>query len=262
MLWTFDGASEDPSRFGSLEPEHVLYELDGPKIFTLRVQGKLHLVYESCVDVESKTVRFLVAPTSSLLLDDLTSGTRSVLEVLDQPWVWVVDQGFQGDSLSCHVLDNGLASVPIGFKPERDIMLWPHLMPLLAVRMIGPDIRRGNVPASVIKRAADAVPAALKKCFDRRNRDATTQGRPDNSRRTFYDLPAQRFAFNSFEIAFHEGLSSTQSHLNLSDDAFGYEADGDELRRALEWAKGDTDSNPDVVMAEAVEKLVPPCMAL
>ncbi|WP_124515861.1 hypothetical protein [Burkholderia ubonensis] len=258
MLWKIEGTAEDLGRFGNLEPEDVLYELDGPKIFTVKLGDKLHLVYESCVDLDTKTVRFLVAPTSSLLLDDLTSGARSVLEVLDQAWVWVIDQGFDGENLSCHVLNNGLVSVPNGFKPEKDIMLWPHLMPLLAVRLIGPDIRRGNVPASVIKRAADAVPAALKKCFERRNRDVTKHGRPDDSRRSFYDLPAQRFAFNSFEIAFHEGLPFTQSRLNLTDDAFGYETDGSELRRALEWAKGDTDSNPDVVMAEAVEKLVPP----
>ena len=258
MLWKIEGTAENPSRFENLEPEQVLYELDGPKIFTVSLNGKLHLVYESCIDRAARTVRFLVAPTSTLLLDDMTSGTRSVLEVLDQPWVWVVDQGFGGETISCHVLNDGLVSVPRGFKPEKDVMLWPHLMPLLAVRLIGPDLRRGNIPASVIKRAADAVPAALKKCFDRRHSDIPKQGRPDGSRRNFYDLPAQRFAFNSFEIAFHEGLPSAQSQLNLTDDAFGYEADGAELRRALEWAQGDTDSIPDVVLAEAVEKLVPP----
>lgn len=258
MLWNVEGDVDDVRQFGNLEPEDVLYELDGPKIFTVTLGSKLHLVYESSIDRETKTVRFLIAPTSALLLSDLKTGVRSVQEVLDQPWIWVLDQAFDGANKACYVLSTGLASVPNGYKPARDIMLWPHLMPLLAVRLIGPEIRRGNVPASVIKRAADGVPAALKKCFERRNQNNSRQGRPDDSKRSFYDLPAQRFAFNSFEIAFHEGLPSTQSLLSLEDDAFGYESDGAELRSALEWARGDTETNPDVTLAEAVEKLVPP----
>lgn len=258
MTWTINGLEESTDRFSQMEMVEVLYELETPKIFTAKVGQDLVLVYESTVDPVERNVRFLVAPTSDAVISALKDGTKTVLEALEQPWVWLLKESFDGTLNAVYQLFEGMRSVPEGYKPKRTAMLWPELMPLVSVRLMGEGLREGHVPASVIKRAAESIPAALKKCFD----DVfggRGQGRPDEAIRTRYDLEAQHMAFASFEISFRE---SRQPELELKLEAQDepYQESGSALQAAIEWAMHDEPllCPPDVGFVEALEKLVPP----
>lgn len=258
MTWTINGIEESIDRFAKMEMVEVLYELETPKIFTAKVGQDLVLVYESSVDLTDRSVRFLVAPTSDAVISALKDGTKTVLQALEQPWVWLLKEGFDGTLSAAYQLAEGIRSVPDGFKPKPTAMLWPELMPLVSVRLIGEGLREGHVPASVIKRAAESIPAALKKCFDEVF-GGRGQGRPDEAIRARYDLEAQHMAFASFEISFRE---SRQPELELKPNAQDepYQESGSALRAAIEWAMddGSLSDAPEVGFVEALEKLVPP----
>lgn len=257
MSWKITGVREDTDRFDGLEPVHILYELDTPKIFTAVLDVVPVLVYESFVDVEKRLVFLIVTPTSNGVIAALKDGVKTVLQALDQPWVWIVTQNFDGKTLEVVLLDDGIRSVPVGYKPKPAAMLWPELMPLVSVRLIGDGLREGHVPASVIKRAADGIPAALKKCFEEAL-GTRAQGRPDEAVRTLYDLEAQQMAFNSFEISFR---APAQSPLPLGQDpeVDPYLEQGVALRNAIGWALDEVGTEtPSIELAEALEKLVPP----
>ncbi|WP_157661878.1 hypothetical protein [Burkholderia ubonensis] len=84
-----------------------------------------YLVYESTFDVTEQLIRLVVAPTKATILRQLSEGTLSVEQALDQPTVWAVDQGFDGSVRRVVLLTEGLHSVPDGFKPEPRIRLQP-----------------------------------------------------------------------------------------------------------------------------------------
>lgn len=257
MTWTFEGVIDQSGRFEILEPEEILYELENPKIFTSKDGGELVLVYESFVNLSESCINYIVTPTSSSIINALKDGAKSVIQALDQPWVWIVVQNFDGEFKQSFLLKNGIHSVPDGYKPKKSAMLWPELMPLVSVRLIGKGLREGHIPSSVIKRAAESFPGALKKCFGQAF-GATGLGRPDDSVRNLYDLEAQQMAFNSFEISFR---AADQSQLTI-DQGSGfnvYAEHGLALRKAIGWAKDEANAAvPSVDVVEALEKLVPP----
>lgn len=257
MTWAIEGDKEDFRRFGSLEPVQILYELETPKIFTAMLDVVPVLVYESYVDISSRLAFLIVTPTSNSIISGLKDGVKTVVQALDQPWVWVVTQNFDGQTLDAVLLRDGMRSVPTGYKPKANAMLWPELMPLVSIRLIGEGLREGHVPASVIKRAADSIPAALKRCFEDAA-GARGQGRPDESVRALYDLEAQQMAFNSFEISFR---APAQAPLPLMQEGEvdPYLEQGIALRNAIGWALDEAGARvPSVELAEALEKLVPP----
>jgi hypothetical protein len=258
MTWTIHGVAEAVDRFSSLEPLDVLYELETPKIFTAKLGHDLVLVYESSIDLLKRNIRFLIVPTSSTTLSALKNGTRTVIQALDQPWVWLVMQNFEGEITEAYQLIDGIRSVPEGFKPAKSAMLWPELTPLVSVRLIGEGLSEGHVPASVIKRAAESIPSALKKCFEG-VLGARGQGRPDESIRSRYDLEAQHMAFASFEISFRE---TAQPELEMKTELGEelYQEPGAALQDAIEWAiESEAEMEaPEVGFIEALEKLVPP----
>lgn len=258
MTWTIEGITEDSSRFEGLEPLEVLYELETPKIFTAKCGVVPVLVYESYVDISRRLVLLIVTPTSPSIVAALKDGVKTVVQALDQPWVWVVTQNFDGTTEAVVLLEDGIRSIPNGYKPKKGAMLWPELMPLVSVRLIGDGLREGHVPASVIKRAAESIPGALKKCFEE-TMGARGQGRPDDAVRNLYDLEAQQMAFNSFEISFRAAEQSQLPFTQGSDVVDPYLEQGIALRNAIGWALDETGSSvPSVEVAEALEKLVPP----
>ena len=63
-MWNHDGKPIDPSRFKPFDPVEVLYEFDGPRIFTIRdADGELDLAYWS--DEEQGVARYVVVPTTA-----------------------------------------------------------------------------------------------------------------------------------------------------------------------------------------------------
>lgn len=246
-------------KFENWVPDRVLYDFDGPRIFTVRHELGDFLAY-AC-DEDDEITRYLLAPTSGDLINALEKGTHTMREALAQPWLWVVDVGF--NDVPRQVWRSTLEAIPETRLPKPWAMLWPHLEPLLAVRMVGPNLAKGRILASVIKRAVEGATYALKKLAELM---LSSRQQPDQRSLTvrhFYDLPTQHLAFNSFEIAFRTP-DAAQLRLGEQDDLLESEYDemGRRLAEALEWATLSTSDEEsrtiDLDLLDALKKLVPP----
>ena len=198
MDWEPRTCFPDLATFDGLKPSEVLYEFDGPRIFVTQAQIGELLCF--LTDDDGRTLRFIAAPTNSSILDMLKSGSLTVREALDQPWVWFVDLGYSGQPVAAW--QGTLSEAPSDALPKKGVMLWPHLEPVFALRAIGDGLKEGSVPMSVIRQVIDGASTALKKVANSVFEDARRQGRKANTIRQFYDLPAIGFAYNSFEVAF------------------------------------------------------------
>jgi hypothetical protein len=126
-MWRIQGKPVDTERFHPFEAKEVLYEFDGPRIFTLLdADGELNLAYWS--DEDEAQARFIVVPTAFGILTGLRSGGVSVLEALDQPRCWVCDVSHTGDVKQCFRVD--FDAIPRDSLPVRGTMLLSVLEPV------------------------------------------------------------------------------------------------------------------------------------
>ncbi|MFP8779984.1 hypothetical protein [Hydrogenophaga sp. RWCD_12] len=270
MNWSLPDTRIPVERLGTLSPYEVLYEFDGPLVFTtLSPTGGKFLAYASfCVDEEPANAttelpdsdgftRYLISPTSDKLLERLKKGATTLYDALDQPILWAVDIAHSGEVVRAAELGQ-LSDVPANCLPARNRTLWPHLMPLLSYRLIGDGLREGEVPASVVSRAVDGATSALKKLIEVVRNVNQSTGRPTDSHRRDYDLTAQRFAFNSFEVAFASG--SVMPAPANEDPAARYTEAGMRLQEALDWLVYgyQYDEDPTTDMLDVLNRLVPP----
>lgn len=261
MDWTVTAPQFDVASFQGISPEEILYEFDGPRIFTARSDMGELLFY--LADEQNGLCRYIVAPTNASIIERMKSGVRSVRDALNQPWVWFLDTRYDGSPVAAW--KGTLADAPVDALPQPGVMLWPHLEPVFVLRAIGEGLGEGTVPASVIRQVVDGATTALKKIAGHVFQAAHAQGRKANVIRQFYDLPMQGVAYNSFEIAFR---LPDRKQLNLgageAPEDLGSEFDeiGKLLEQALSWAidaKHEEDNEPlDIDLLEALEKLVPP----
>ena len=259
MDWQVAGITCSTEAFDPIRMEEVLFELDGPRIFTAQSASGLLLFY--LADESNEALRYLVVPTNERILTRLKTGTCTVRNALAQPWLWVLDCDHHNTPLKCS--QTTLDAIPAEVLPQKGITLWPHLEPLFALRAIGDGLIEGSIPASVISHVINGATTALKKVTNRVFAAANSQGRKSNALRQFYDLPAQGFAYNSFEIAFglpkaiqSQSLSTIEDNALVSDFA----AIGQQLQQAIQWATSASDDETplDIDLLEALEKLVPP----
>lgn len=258
MLWNIELPQCSVDIFNDRNILEVLYEFDGPKIFITSIDSLHYLWYESGEDADVGILRYLVVPTDPQTIAYLKDGTRTVHDALSQPWVWAVDVGADDQVIRAWAVQ--LDDVPQSFKPEPGTALWPQLEPLLSYRLIGSGLREGCVPSSVAARALERPTAALKKLLELMGR-STSHGRPEESMRRAYDLPAKRIAFNSFEVSF--GMPN-ETELPLADGGKTlYQVGSEYLGKAFDWLKSDGRSGElDSILLEVLKELVPPAHGL
>jgi len=198
-MWNITGQRISPDRFRPFEPEDILYEFDGPRIFTLRdTDQELYLAYWS--DGNDDFNRYVVVPTSAAILASLKTGEANVLEVLNQPRCWLCDVTHADQFQDCHRVE--FADIPRDCLPSVGTMLLPELEPLLTLRAVGDAIVPGHIPGSVIRSCVEGVQKSFKFLSEFVLGKSPQQGRPDEFLRRLFDLPAQNFAFGSFVISF------------------------------------------------------------
>ena len=90
-MWSLNSPQCTPQRFGAFQPDEVLYEFDVPMIFTFIGEDGLFLAYLSVEDDDTQISRYLTVPANKKLIDELKTGSKTVFEALNQPWLWVVD---------------------------------------------------------------------------------------------------------------------------------------------------------------------------
>lgn len=198
-MWKPNGKRVPTDRLQPFEPVDVLYEFDGPRIFTLNdADGELCLAYWS--DEEDDVCRYVVVPVSRKIVDGVVSGSLSVLESLNQPRCWICDVSLSDEIVGCQLVD--FADIPPDSLPTPGTMLLPSLEPLLTLRAIGDDIVPGRIPGSVIRVCVEGVQKTFKFLSEYVLGKQPQAGRPDEFLRRLFDLPTQRIAFASFEVSF------------------------------------------------------------
>ncbi len=123
-MWNSAGQADELRRFQPFEPAEVLYEFDGPRIFTVKdAEGELYLAYWS--DEDQQICRYVVVPTTATILDGLRNGSISVYDALNQPRCWLCDVTHQGELSACRRVE--FEMVPRDSLPAIGTMLLPTL---------------------------------------------------------------------------------------------------------------------------------------
>ncbi len=257
---------------GALTPSEVLYEFDGPCIFTAQTPNGVTVLAYLSEDLEEEPyLRFIVATTSQCTVRDLKYGVISVREALERGSLWLVDLNLSYVPVRAFSLR--IDELPDDAMPTRGTMLFASLEPALTVRLEGSDIKNGRIPAAAFTQAAEIAGNALKPVFEwaARGLRQETSGRPPEWLRDLYAMPAQRFAFGSLEVAFrHVSLGSElQTALPFSNDDVPspreiQEAGWSAVREGLAWAgseapvpPGDENAEKWLAILEFMRRLAP-----
>ena len=127
-MWNVQGKPTDSKRFIPFVAQEVLYEFDGPRIFTLiDADGELNLAY--WCDEDGKQSRFVIVPTAASIIDSLYAGRTSVFDALNQPRCWICDVSHGGKIDQCWRVD--FDDIPRDALPALGTMLLPALEPEL-----------------------------------------------------------------------------------------------------------------------------------
>ena len=242
-MWSVEGARPvEATSFGSFEPKEVLYAFDGPRIFSLSgIDDELYLSYWS--DENEDFTRYVVVPTTPKILRKLTNGTISVHDALDQPICRLCDVSHKGEIINCQSVS--FDAIPGDALPEVDTMLWPGLEPLITLRAIGSKIKQGQIPSSVLITCVESVQKVCKILSEHVMGKVPQAGRPHEFLRRLFDLPAQRLAFNSFEISFRlpqEQQGTPNPDFSPSEETL--QEVGGLLEKGLRWLSEGAASNP------------------
>jgi hypothetical protein len=166
-----------------------------------------------------------------------------------------------------------VSELPEDALPETDVMLWSSLEPVLTIRLEGPEILEGSVPAAALSQAADIAARAFKPLFEWAARElrTDTSGRPPDWLRQLYAMRTQRVVYGSLEVSFRgiplEAASQTsldlpsQERPSLRDIQ---QAAWTALREGLAWATTndhallpDHDQAKSMAMLETLKRLAP-----
>lgn len=128
-MWTIDQENVRDLTFQEMTPDEVLYDFDGPRIFTFKVGAELYFACWSDEDSREMRTRYLVVLTTTGEIEHLKRGAISLDRMLNKRFLWCVDRNFNNEVVKATCLTQGISSVPDGFKPEKGTLLWDHLEP-------------------------------------------------------------------------------------------------------------------------------------
>lgn len=244
-----------------LEPDAVLVEYDGPRLFTTKdADGRLLLAYVCDEDESERSL--LVVPTSQAIVDQLVSGARTVRDALTQPWVWLVVTDHAGTVVEARSIS--VADVPEQNLPREGAAL-AEREPALRIRLTGKDLRKDRVTATTARTALEAVINAFKVAIDHVSGEAGDGGRPRDDIRRVYDLPIQEFGFASFAVSFRlpePGARQETMPTVAGVTPLGIAEAAAVVRDALAWGGKENAAPPDtartVLLLRVLDSLTPP----
>ena len=159
-MWNINGQIAAKERFEPFTAVEVLDDYDGPRIFTLKdSDGELNLACWS--DGDKGNSRFVVAPTTTKILDSLRTGEISVFDALNQPRCWVCDVSADGDVGKCWRVD--FDSILRDALPSADTRLLASLEPLLVDEVLADQVHFSLSPErwDAFCAALDAPPKVI-----------------------------------------------------------------------------------------------------
>ena len=111
----------------NLDQIKVLYDFDGPKIFTCNdAAGKKHLAYLFAVDRQG--MHYLVVPFSDSVELLLTFGFESLRKVLDVGGAWILDVSNDWQVGQARRVDAAELHRTVAL-PQPGVLLYAHLRP-------------------------------------------------------------------------------------------------------------------------------------
>jgi len=257
-MWTVPTKVSSWPDIERLTPERILDEYDGPRLFTTRTKdGNLLLAYQCAEDSEGE--RFLLVPASEQLVSEIENNQIALRDALqERGWAWLIDRDRHGSLTSPVEVDPRL--LPENALPKSGIRLSNDEAVMLRVRMIGDGLTREHVPASVVRRAVDGATGAVRTLVHHVLSLTPSTGRPPETFRRYYDLPAVDFAFRSFEIAFGKPTSSGQPSLEETETMNEVER---LLHMGLAWTTAQVTAPPSATpewssIIDALARLSPP----
>jgi hypothetical protein len=250
----------DVKWLGQLDPTHVLFEADGPRLFTSQDTNEQPLLVYLCAE-DTDGADYFVVPTSPETINALEQGHLSLHDALGQSWGWLVSTTADGRPARAQVAS--LSVLPKTASPAPNIPLSADHLPLLGVKLTGPNLRPGHISASVVRTAADKSIRALKKLAHTALEAHTAIGRPEERLRRIYDLPVQNVRFASFEITFGKPLSRGAAASGEPSDEQVVGEVSSLLTSGLRWLNDEKSHSPPTIpepvsVLEALAQLVPP----
>lgn len=121
-MWQVEGLETAADFFSKLRPEKVLYDFDGPAIFTSRdIFGGQLLVY--LCDEDEELSRFLAVPCQDDDIVRLEEGRAPVRAVLSRSHIWIIDVRHSGVLQRAWLARQG--ALPEDALPRADVLLMP-----------------------------------------------------------------------------------------------------------------------------------------
>ena len=107
------------SQIKEISPVEILYDFDGPKIFTVKDKTNNLLLLYQCYE-DDKLRRFLMVPTNDDTIRLLKSNELAVYVALKQPWSWYLDI-INDDVIFIRPVN--INDVPVSYFPKSDVLL-------------------------------------------------------------------------------------------------------------------------------------------
>ena len=199
-MWTVATKPTEWPELRDLTPEQVLDEYDGLPLFTVRSKDDYLLLAYQCAQ-DSDVERYLIVPADDALIGALNSNKVTLRDALTgRGWAWLIDRRTDGTVTNLGAVDPNI--LPASALPREGTRISPAGEVLLRLRMVGEAITSDQVPANVVRRAVEGATGAVRTLVRHALRMQSSTGRPAESFRRYYDLPAVGFAFGSFQIEF------------------------------------------------------------
>lgn len=156
MIWDNWSSGLKNWPFGALTPDEVLYDFDGPAIFTSTIGLHKLLFYKA--DIHDDGDFYLAVNVSQDKIDALKAGRLSVRGALLQPHCWIFDVDFD---LRVQQYEEKQLDAVIALLPKAGVPLYASLKTApdsvqqatspLAFKFFGDDLLRGSIPFSIFK---------------------------------------------------------------------------------------------------------------
>lgn len=257
-MWKVPTRPVDWPKIADLRPEEVLDAYDGPRLFTVRsTDGQLLLAY-LCAQ-QRGWQRFLLVPVNQTVIEDIVEDRIPLRKaLLERGWGWLVERTNDGTVTQPGAVDVKL--LPDEALPRVGAHLHSNAGVLLRVKVSGPTLEPGRVPASVVKRTIDGATGSVKTLVSHVLKLRTSIGRPTEQFRRYYDLPAVGFSFGSFEVAFGTPEPAEQMELEERETIQRVQ---ELLSAGLRWAASPElgmlkNTGETAAIIDALAKLTPP----
>jgi hypothetical protein len=166
--WVPNSPHDQIPFIGVIEPDEILYDFDGPMLFTSKSQFFPILCYK--IDEEGSHAQYLVVPTSKAIVSKLREGQLALRSAMSQAWGWIAEaeDRFQVRRTWSVSID----SLPAVLLPEPGYGIYPAhgiiserpsyaTNPFLSIRFSGADVVGGQLPFGVFKTLVDEVATTL-----------------------------------------------------------------------------------------------------